>query len=109
MTTPWFRPHGTGLRVTIKARPGCRKPLPPALAPQAGGGHALQVAVAEAAVDGKANAAILDRLAEWWGLPASRLRILVGGTGRLKVVEINGPPAVLMAEMEAWATRNGLG
>lgn len=106
--TDWFRIHTTGLRVTIKAKPGCRKPLPPCLVPMAGGGFALQVAVSEAAIDGRANDAILRQLADWWGLPFSRLRILVGPASRLKVIEINGPPDRLATDMASWASGQGI-
>jgi uncharacterized protein len=40
--------------------------------------------------DGKANAAVLDLLAEALGIAPSRLRLLRGASGRDKLVQIGG-------------------
>jgi uncharacterized protein YggU (UPF0235/DUF167 family) len=41
-------------------------------------------------VDGKANEECVRYLAEWAGVPRSRVRIVTGATSRRKVVEIEG-------------------
>jgi uncharacterized protein YggU (UPF0235/DUF167 family) len=41
--------------------------------------------------DGKANAAVLDLLADALGIATSRLRLLRGATGRDKLVQIAAP------------------
>lgn len=40
--------------------------------------------------DGKANAAVLDLLADALGVATSRLRLLRGATGRDKLVQLDG-------------------
>ncbi len=40
------------------------------------------------AVDGKANEAVVQLLAKHFGVPKSRVRIVLGPTGRHKVIEI---------------------
>jgi|JI10StandDraft_1071094.scaffolds.fasta_scaffold83788_3 uncharacterized protein YggU (UPF0235/DUF167 family) len=40
------------------------------------------------AVDGKANEAAVQLLAEYLGIPKTRLRIVLGATSRHKVIEI---------------------
>jgi uncharacterized protein len=54
------------------------------------GGPALVVAVTAPAVEGKANAAVVEALAEAFGVRRSRVRIVAGARGRDKVVEIDG-------------------
>lgn len=51
----------------------------------------LQIKVRAKPEDGKANAAVLDLLAQALGLATSRLRLLRGATGRDKRVQILAP------------------
>jgi len=41
-------------------------------------------------VDGKANDECVRFFAEWAGVPRSRVRIVMGLTSRMKVVEVEG-------------------
>lgn len=52
-------------------------------------GDRLKVAVTAAPERGKANAAVVAVLAGTLALPASRIRIVAGGTSPLKSVEID--------------------
>lgn len=66
--------------VSVHVKPGSRKgPLV-----QTGDGGVLTVFVRERAVDGKANAAVLQLLAEHFGVPRSRVELVSGATSRLK-------------------------
>jgi uncharacterized protein (TIGR00251 family) len=49
---------------------------------------ALRVAVTAPAHDGRANAAVIEALADYFRVPRSRVRIVLGRTTRRKVVEI---------------------
>lgn len=49
----------------------------------------LQVKVRAKAEEGKANAAVLDLVAEALGIAPSRLRLLRGATSREKLVQIS--------------------
>jgi hypothetical protein len=61
-------------------------------------GDAWKLDLAAPPVDGKANRECVRYLAEWAGVPRSRVRIVAGATSRRKVVEIEG-----MAQSEAEA------
>ena len=52
------------------------------------GTRQIRVYVTTPAEDGRANKAVIDLLAETWGLPKSTLTITHGLTGRHKIVAI---------------------
>jgi hypothetical protein len=60
-------------------------------------GEAWKLDLAAPPVDGKANEECIRFLAELAGVARSRVRVVTGATGRLKVVDIEG---VAQAEME---------
>jgi uncharacterized protein len=60
--------------------------------------HAYRLQLAAPPVDGKANDECIIFLATVAGVPKSRVRIISGMSGRIKIVEING---IAQAEMEA--------
>jgi uncharacterized protein (TIGR00251 family) len=53
-------------------------------------GEAWKVRVAAPPERGKANDAVLKLLAERLGVPAGELRLVAGGSGRDKIVELRG-------------------
>lgn len=75
--------EGVTLRVRVQPR-GRRTEL---LGVQAG---ALKLRVAAPPVDGKANAAVADFLADLLGLGRAAVRIVSGATSRDKVVAVSG-------------------
>jgi len=66
-------------------------------APRSGVGSvhagALRVRVTAPPVEGAANAAVVAVLADWLGVPARAVRIVLGGAARSKVVEVDGVTA----------------
>ena len=74
-------------RVTVKVHPRARRS---ALAGRLG--DAWKLSLAAPPVDGKANEECVRFLAEFAGVPRSRVRIVMGLTSRVKVVEIEGVP-----------------
>ena len=54
-------------------------------------GDALKIEVQAPPVDGAANAALIDLLADTLRLPRRAVRIVHGATGRQKLVEIDCP------------------
>ena len=56
--------------------------------------------------DGKANRALIDRLAEEWSLNKKQIRIKFGETGRLKIVEIDGDTQALAQKIAAALSDN---
>ena len=77
--------HAGGTLLAVTARPRSRRP---GVAGVRGG--ALVVAIAAAPEKGKANAAILETLADLLGIAKSRLDLVSGSTARSKVVRIAG-------------------
>jgi uncharacterized protein (TIGR00251 family) len=95
--------YAYGLRLTVKAKPGSSRTRPPRIVPLAGGGHAVEIAVAAPPEDGKANKALLAFLASAIGLKKSALSVKTGATGRFKVIEINGDdPMETESLVEKW-------
>jgi uncharacterized protein (TIGR00251 family) len=74
-------------RLTVKVHPRAKRS---ALAGRIG--DAWKLSLAAPPVDGKANDECVRYLAEFAGVPRSRVRIVMGLTSRLKVVEIEGVP-----------------
>ena len=74
-------------RLTVKVHPRAKRS---ALAGRLG--DAWKLALAAPPVDGKANDECIRFLAAFAGVPRSRVRIVMGLTSRLKVVEIEGVP-----------------
>jgi uncharacterized protein (TIGR00251 family) len=74
-------------RLTVKVHPRARRS---ALAGRLG--DVWKLSLAAPPVDGKANDECVRFLAEFAGVPRSRVRIVMGLTSRLKVVEIEGVP-----------------
>jgi uncharacterized protein len=49
----------------------------------------------------KANAALIRLLAKRWGMRRSDLEVVSGARARRKILQIHGPPDVLIARLEA--------
>jgi uncharacterized protein YggU (UPF0235/DUF167 family) len=78
------------MKIFVRAKPGVKKVYVKEttdLFEKKGERHFV-VAVNERAVDGKANRAIEHALAEYFDVPASRVRIVSGQTAKGKIVEI---------------------
>jgi uncharacterized protein len=59
----------------------------------------LKIAVAAPPVDGAANTALIQFLAQRWQVPRSALTIAAGATARLKRVSLTASPAVCAAAL----------
>ena len=56
-------------------------------------GDALKLALTAPPIEGKANEAVIDFLADFFDIPRSSITIASGKTSRLKVVHISGASA----------------
>ncbi len=93
--TPFISLRPEGILLGVKAKPGLSRPTPLRLVPLADNGQALEVSVAVPPEDGKANKAILERLAKEFGLKKNQLSIKSGESGRIKIIAIKGDPEKL--------------
>jgi uncharacterized protein (TIGR00251 family) len=57
-------------------------------------GDAVKLKVASPAVEGKANEAVLELVAELIGVPVRSVRLLSGAKARDKVIGVEGVPAL---------------
>ena len=74
-------------RIAVKVRPRAKRS---ALTGRLG--EAWKLDLAAPPVDGKANDECVRFFAELCGVPRSRVRVVLGLTSRMKVVEIEGVP-----------------
>ncbi|MDN5292892.1 MAG: uncharacterized protein PWQ31_197 [Eubacteriales bacterium] len=81
----WYTADGEGVRLTVKVQPRSNRNQVVGVE-----GDALKVKITAPPVDGEANRALLEFLAEKLGVAKSRLRILNGESGRRKVIFIGG-------------------
>ena len=86
------------MRVAVHVHPGSRRP-------QVGGSHgdALVVRVSAPAVDGRANQAVLDALAEAFAVAPRQVRLIRGERSRDKLVEIDGADPATLEQLRAGA------
>lgn len=75
----------SGVRFAIHVQPRSSKPGLAGLH-----GDALKVRVGAAPVDGAANEAVIEVLAQALGVPRRAVAIVAGQTSRAKVVEVEG-------------------
>ncbi len=77
--------HGDAVRLTVHVQPGARRN---AIVGMHGG--ALKIAIAAPPVDGKANNAITDFIAEAFRVSRRSVEVASGHTSRRKVIAISG-------------------
>ena len=78
------------MKIFVRAKPGVKKAYIKETTDlfEKNGERHFVVAVAERAIDGKANRAIEYAFAEYFGVSASHVRIVAGQTAKEKVVEV---------------------
>lgn len=97
MSDPAFlRRLASGVTVELRVQPRARRSA------LDGSRVALTAAVAAPPIDGKANAALIDLLAESWRLPKSAFAIAKGTTSRTKKISIAGEPALIADRIAQW-------
>lgn len=80
----WLREREGGATLTLHIQPGARRSEIAGIH-----GDALKIRLAAPPVDGKANAALIEFVAERLGLPRSAVLLKSGQTSRRKVLEID--------------------
>ncbi|BCB25149.1 hypothetical protein SKTS_00350 [Sulfurimicrobium lacus] len=81
----WYRRDGESIILTLHVQPGAKRT-------EVAGIHdgALKIKIGAAPVEGQANARLVEFLKKAFDVPASRVIIRQGTSGRRKVVEIQG-------------------
>ncbi len=84
----WIRWNGNAATITLHIQPGARKTEVVGLH-----GDALKIRLAAPPVDGKANAALLEFVADRLQLAKSAVSLIGGQTSRRKIVGLAAAPA----------------
>jgi len=79
-----FAPHPEGVVLTVRAQPGAKRPGVTV------DGERLKVAVSAPPEDGRANAAVVELLREFFGRKRSEVELLTGPTSRQKSILLRG-------------------
>ena len=84
-----LRTAGDSVTLAVRAQPGAKKT---AVAGIYGEGDAAQLKIAVQAppIDGRANAALIDFLAQTFSLPKSSVELVAGESSRSKVFQLRG-------------------
>lgn len=92
-----FEPHRNVLCIDLYVQPNARRT-------EVVGRHdeSLKVRVAAPPMDQRANVLLLEFLQEKLEVPASRIAIKRGATGRRKTVEIAAPGAAALRVIQDW-------
>ncbi len=88
MNDAWLRPTEDGAVLTLHIQPGAKRTEVAGLH-----GDALKIRLAAPPVDGKANASLIEFLADCLGLPKSAVELVSGQTSRSKRVAVSGTTA----------------
>jgi len=80
-----YRFVSKNMRVTVKVRASAKK-----ISVEKLDDGSFKVAVTAPPVDGKANRAVCEALADYYNVPISRVMIVAGLTGRQKIIDIEG-------------------
>lgn len=80
-----MQPTATGVRVSVRVQPRASSSGISGVH-----GDALKVRLTAPPVDGAANVALLELLADTFGIPVRAITIVAGASSRTKVVELEG-------------------
>lgn len=104
MTSPFVAAAG-GLRVLVRLSPKSASARVLGLAERPDGRSDLKIAVKAPPEGGRANAELIEFLAEEWGVPKRDLTLAAGAADRRKTILLAGDPVLLGPRREAWLAR----
>ena len=96
-----WAPVAGGLTLRVRVTPRGGRDGVDGLGQDAAAVPHVKLRVAAAPVDGEANVAVEKLLANWLGVPRSRVEVVNGTTMRVKMVRIEGDPVQLMQRCQA--------
>lgn len=89
----WLRAEGDDVVLSLHIQPGARKSAICGLH-----GEALKIRLAAPPIDGKANACLIEFLADRLGAAKNRLELVGGASTRAKRVRVHGVSAAVVAQ-----------
>ena len=99
---PFAVATGAGLRLAVRLTPRAARNGLDGVVPGPDGRPTLQLRVAAPPVEGAANAALVAYVAEALRMQKSDVAIVSGQRGRLKLLELTGNAAALLARLAEW-------
>ena len=105
MSSP-FVPRSDGLRVLVRVSPKSAARRGLGLAERPDGRADLKIALTAPPEGGRANAELIEFLANEWQIPKGSLSLLSAATDRRKTLLLAGDPAQLEPRLEAWLARS---
>ncbi|MFT4173071.1 MAG: DUF167 family protein [Rhodocyclaceae bacterium] len=90
----FLRRHDGGITLTLHVQPGAKRTEWAGLH-----GEAIKLRLAAPPVDGKANAALLAFMADYFGVAKSAVSLLSGETSRHKIVRVTGAGETAVAAL----------
>lgn len=91
-----FRPHAEGIDLFVRLTPKAAKDAIEGIEKTADGRAHLKARVRAVPEKGAANQALEKLVAKAFGVPAGSVRMVAGGTSRLKTLRITGDTAALV-------------
>ena len=104
---PFAAATGAGVRLAVRLTPRAARDGLDGVVPGPDGWPVLQLRVAAPPVEGAANAALVGYVATSLRLRKSDVSIVSGERGRLKLLELSGDPAALLARLAEWVDGAG--
>ena len=99
---PFAAITGSGVRLAVRLTPRAVRDGLDGVAPGHDGRPALRLRVAAPPVEGAANAALVDYAARSLRMRKADVAIVSGERGRLKLLELSGDAATLLARLADW-------
>jgi uncharacterized protein (TIGR00251 family) len=103
-----FRGVADGVKVAVRLTPKAAHNRVQGLVAGADGTLALKIGVTAAPERGKANDALIDLLAQSWGVAKRDLSLVAGAADRHKTLHLAGEPGALLRRLSAWLDRTDL-
>jgi len=98
--TELFRRRPDGVDLVVRLTPKSSTDAVTGVGMSADGSHHLVARVRAVPEKGAANQALETLIAAWLGRPRRDVKLVAGGTSRLKTVRISGDPAVTATDVE---------
>ena len=99
---PFATITAAGVRLAVRLTPRAARTGLDGVVPGADGRFVLQLRVAAPPVEGAANAALVDYVAKSLRLRRSEVAVVSGERGRLKLLNLSGDSADLLARLARW-------
>jgi uncharacterized protein (TIGR00251 family) len=100
MASDGFSVFADHIRLTVRLTPNGGRDAVEGFESDAGGDRYLKVRVRAVPENGKANKALTELIAKWFGVPKSAVSFISGETSRKKILRIEGDPEDFKSKLD---------